>query len=173
MQQKFFIHHLSSGEIVKLYETIKPIVCHNGELMYLNELSLSNLERTCYLIKNNGFKNKVDISTLGILADVKMLHSYTDATKFRPSVGEILSQIPEELRNVTVAFEIIYSPYGQPDFEIFKDEFNQHYHVSIIRLYQKFEEGCPKAEKLLEYPTPASCLPIYMEVEKFNKLISK
>ena len=170
MLKQFIIPEMSIEEIVKWYKTIKPIVCYNGDLRFLRELSPDELIQTSYVyIKDYG--DKVDLSTIGVLADVKMLHHYMTPSCFKPSVGEILCQIPEELRNATVAFEIIYSPYGKPDFEIFKDEFNQHYHVSIVRLYQKFDKGCPKAEKLLEYPTKASWLPINMEAEKFNKLI--
>lgn len=172
MQQKFSIPEMSTNEIVRWYGTIKPIVCHNGNLMSLDKLLPFELVNDCFL-SHRIFDSKVDISTLGILADIKMLHSYTVPTYFKPSVGEIIRQIPEELRKATVAFEVIYSPYGQPDFDIFKDEFDEGYHVSIVRLYQKFDGTCPKAEKLLEYPTPASCLPVYMEAEKFQKLIEK
>ena len=174
MQQKFFIPTMSNEEILKWSQNIKPIVCYNGDRRYLRELSIEELTKHSYLwLKSpEDFSETVDFSKIGILADVKMLHSYSYHGFFKPSVGEIIRQIPEELRNVTVAFEIIYSPYGQPDFDIFKDEFNQHYHVSIVRLYQNYGIGVSEATKILEYPTKTSCLPMLMEVEKFKKLIN-
>lgn len=175
MFKEFSIPEMTTEDIVNWYQKIKPIVCHNGDLRYMRELSPDELIHKSYtwLNKPEDYGDKVDLSTLSILTDVKMLHKYSYYSYFKPSVGEIIRQIPEELRTLTDAFEIIYSPSGQPDFNIFKDEFDQNYHVSIVRLYQKSDKGYSKAEKLLEYPTSGSPLPVYMEAEKFKKLISK
>ena len=175
MFKEFNIPEMTTEDIVKWYQKIKPIVCRNGDLKYMRELSPDELTKKSYtwLNKPEDYGDKVDLSTLSIFTDVKMLHKFSYHGFFKPSVGEIIRQIPEELRPLTDAFEIIYSPSGWPDFNIFKDEFDQNYHVSIVRLYQKSDVGLPKAEKLLEYPTSGSPLPIHIEAEKFKKLIEK
>ena len=175
MFKKFSIPEMTTEDIVKWSQKIKPIVCHNGDLKYMRELSPDELVHKSYtwLNKPEDYGNKVDLSTLSVFTDVKMLHRFSYHGFFKPSVGEIIRQIPEEMRHLTDAFQIIYSPSGWPDFNIFKDEFDQNYHVSIVRLYQKSADGYPKIEKLLEYPTKVSPLPIHMEAEKFEKLISK
>lgn len=175
MCKKFSIPEMTKEDIAKWYEKIKPIVCHNGDLMYMREFSPDELIHKSYtwFNKPEDFGDKVDLSTLSIFTDVKMLHKFSFHGYFKPSVGEIIRQIPEEFRSLVDAFEIIYSPNGQPDFEIFNDEFNQNYHVSVVRLYQKSDKGYAKAEKLLKYPTSDSPLPTYMEAEKFKKLIEK
>ena len=170
--QHCYIPKISEEKMMRSAKDIKPIVCFNGDLMFLGEFSPFEMLNTTYLQSQN-FIGKVDLSKLSVLADVKMLHEFNHPSSFRPSLSEIFCQIPEELRPLTVAFEMIYSPYGQPDFEIFKDEFDMHYHVSIVRLYQKCDHEYNTAKKLLEYPTKASCLPINMEAEKFKKLIEK
>ena len=173
--KQYSIPEMTTEELVKWYQKIKPIACYKGDLRFVRELSPEELTNISYVWFNKpeDYSEKVDLSSFSIFTDVKMLHTFSYHGFFKPSVGEILSQIPEEMRPLTDAFEIIYSPSGWPDFNIFKDEFDQNYHVSIVRLYQKSDKGYAKAEKLLEYPTSGSPLPVYMEAEKFKKLIEK
>lgn len=173
--KQYSIPEMTKEDIAKWYQRIKPLACYKGDLRFVRELSPDELTKCSYVWLNTpeDYGEKVDLSAFTIFTDVKMLHKFSYHGFFKPSVGEIIRQIPEEFRSLVDAFEIIYSPKGQPDFDIFKDEFDQHYHVSIVRLYQKSDKGYAKAEKLLEYPTSGSPLPTYMEAEKFNKLIEK
>ena len=70
--------------------------------------------------------------------DFVCLHSYGYYGLFKPSVGEVLSQIKEYDLPFIKAFEIIESPQTAADFH--KDSFtsiafDNGYHVSTVRLY--------------------------------------
>lgn len=71
--------------------------------------------------------------------DFVCLHGYGYYGLFKPSIGEVLSQIKEYDLPFVSAFEIIESPEVAEDFH--KDSFtsiafDNGYHVSKVRLYR-------------------------------------
>lgn len=92
-KRKFEIPEMSTKEIARWYATIKPIV--KGDT-YLRELSEKELTNTAYtwLHDARDYADKVDFTKLSILEDRKMLHGYGYPTFFKPSVGEVIRQIP-------------------------------------------------------------------------------
>ena len=179
MERKIRIPVMEDNEITKWYETIKPIVNYKTDetlklnSVYLRELTeeeLSNISYT-WLTKEN-YADKVDYSKLSVLADVKMLHRWSYYGYFKPSVGEIIRQIPKKMLEKVVAFEIIYSPDDWSDFNLFKEEFDESYHVSVVRLYQAKDDSNIAAEKIMtEYPSKEDTVPpIGMSDEEFHQL---
>ena len=70
--------------------------------------------------------------------DFVCLHSYSYYGFFKPSVGEVLSQIKEHDLPFVKAFEIIESPQTADDFHndsFTSIAFDNGYHVSTVRLY--------------------------------------
>lgn len=179
MERKIRIPVMEDDEITKWYETIKPIVNYKTDetlklnsvyLRPLTEEELSNISYT-WLTKEN-YADEVDYSKLSVLADVKMLHSWSYYGYFKPSVGEIIRQIPKKMLEKVVAFEIIYSPDDWSDFNLFKEEFDESYHVSVVRLYQAKDDSNIAAEKVMtEYPSKEDTVPtIGMLDEEFHQL---
>ena len=168
MERKFEIPEMSNEVISKWYTTIKPIVADEGTFKYLRPLSNEELTRTAYtwLNKPTDYADTVDFSKLSVLADVKMLHTWAYYGFFKPSVGEIIRQIPKELLEKVVAFQIIKGAIGINGFA--NEELNAGFHVSIVRLYQAKDSTNTTAEPLKFYPTSDSQIPIGMTEEVFS-----
>lgn len=166
MERKFEIPRMSNEEIARWYANIRSIVRYDT---YLRELSPKELTDVAYtwLKKPTDYADKVDFTRLSVLEDRKMLHGYGYYGYFKPSVGEVIRQIPKEYLERVVAFEIICGPLGMNS--VFNDELNAGYHVSIVRLYQA-NNGSNEAQPITEYPTSDSKTPVGMTNEEFEKL---
>lgn len=68
-----------------------------------------------------------------------MLHGYGYYGLFKPSVGEVIRQIPKDLLEKVVAFEIIAGAIGMAE-EQFKKQFifKQPFHLNEITTLCKF-----------------------------------
>ena len=135
---KVSIPVISSDEVWKRYERIKPVIAVNGKLFYFRQFSFEELTSICYLWKPS--ENLVCKDDLKVLVgkDFLCLHSYEDPYVFKPCISEVLSQIDENDLPFVKAFEIIEKPEVIRDFS--KDYFTSiafanGYHVSTIRLY--------------------------------------
>jgi len=183
MERKFEIPTMSEATIRKWYSTIRPIVHQGSNFTFLRKLSNKELSGVAYTWLDNpkDYAENVDFSKLSFLADVKMLHTYGYYGLFKPSVGEVIRQIPADMLEKAVAFEIIYSPVTWADFEQFKAEFDAGFHVSIVRLYKNKDDTIEAVEPIgvfsnepvwrpaTAYPTENSVLPIGMTEEEFGK----
>ena len=167
MKRKFEIPKMSDAEIARLYAIIKPIVGHDT---YLRGLSANELTGSAYTWLNepSDYADKVDFSKLSVLEDRKMLHGYGYYGFFKPSVGEVIRQIPKEHLNKVVAFEIIDGAIAMNS--TFNAELNAGFHVSIVRLYQAKDDTNEAAHPITEYPTIDSKLPVGMTEEEFKEL---
>lgn len=155
-----------------LYEQIKPLVRYQGKFIVNTNLSKDDMfsydwtwPRGMWLY----FKeyNDIDMSTLSILADIKVLYPIYQA---EPYAGDILLQISEEMLNKTKYFCKMYSA-GKGDKDIFKKEFEEGYAVAVIRLYQeKNENSKPANGNWGFYPDKDATLPIGMTEEEFEEL---
>lgn len=129
---------MSKKEICELYRRIKPIVRIDEVPYYMREFSPSDLTEKSY-IWNRGEDKTVpaNMEELETIMDNKTLHKYGYHGLFKPSIGEVISQIPKDVLEKVVAFEIVYSPESWDDFNRYIDEFNAGFHVSSVRLYSK------------------------------------
>lgn len=135
------IPKLSDEEMMKRYKQIKPVITVNGKLHYFREYTLEELSNMSYFFnRHEDVREEVGEDELEVLEgrDFVCLHSYGYYGLFKPSVGEVLSQIREYDLPIIKAFEIIESPQTSADFH--KDSFtsiafDNGYHVSTVRLY--------------------------------------
>lgn len=170
MEEKIIIPMMEKDEIAKWYKNIRPIVNYksknncNKKQVYLRKLKNNELTDLSYtwLQNEKDYAEQVEYEKLSALADVKMIHRFGLYGLFKPSVGEVICQIPKELLPKVVAFEIIYNPINNSDFNLFKKEFDAGFHVSVVRLYQvKCNELYPRNEDIMQ--------PIGMTKEEFEK----
>lgn len=139
---KVSIPKISDEEMMKRYEQIKPVITVNGKLHYFREFTLKELSGISYLWNSDeDVREEVGEDELEVLEgkDFVCLHGYGYYGLFKPSVGEVLSQIKEYDIPLVKAFEIIESPETASDFH--KDSFtsiafDNGYHVSTVRLYR-------------------------------------
>lgn len=169
MKGIFEIPQMSNEDIARYYTTIRPIV---NQDTYLRELTDEELTAMAYTSLNEltDYAEKVDFSKLSVLEDRKMLHSWGYYGFFKPSVGEVIRQIPKEYLEKVVAFEIIQGAIETNT--IFKDELDSGFHVSIVRLYQAKDATNEAAKTVIEYPTADSKIPVGITEEEFKKLFS-
>lgn len=121
---------LDDESLKSLNDRIIPIIEDNGKKYTCHKkYSLEQIRKESYIWDTDDFTKEVDRSKLKILTHVKMLHGYGYPGFFKPSVAEILSQIPKEYIKDTVAFEIIDT------YPMSGDEFDDGYHTSSVRLY--------------------------------------
>ena len=138
---KVSIPKISDEEMKKRYEQIKPVITVNGKLHYYREFTFEELSGISYLWnRDEDMREEVCDGELEVLEgrDFVCLHGYGYYGFFKPSVGEVLSQIKEYDLPFVKAFEIIESPQTASDF--YKDSFtsiafDNGYHVSTVRLY--------------------------------------
>lgn len=172
MERKIKIPEMKEEDITKWYQTMRPIVYHEGVAVFLRPLNTSEIMCSVYTMfeKTSDFENNVDYSKLSFLADVKMLHVGRTCPILKPTVSEIIRQIPNEFLGKVVAFEIVYEPQGAADFDLFKEELESLLQVSVVRLYQVKDDLNVQSEQVLSYPDKYSTVPIGMKEDQFEKL---
>jgi hypothetical protein len=132
-QKKKWIPDVSKERIEELAKKIKPIVTIAGKQRYIKPVDLFNIAFT-WDPKPAFFEPK----NLKPLRDITTYHRWAYYGFFKPSIAEVLAQIPAELLEEVVAFEIIEQPETADDFS--KDEetnnaFNDGFHTAKTRLF--------------------------------------
>ena len=140
---KVSIPEISDEELLRRYQQIKPVINVDGKLHYLREYSFQELTNSSYLWNiDNDIRDKVGKNELEIMRgkNFPCLHTIGYCAFFKPTIREILAQIKESDIHLVKAFEIIEKP--KSIINIYKDKFiliafDNGYHVSIVRLYEK------------------------------------
>ena len=137
---------------------------------YLRALTEDELTGSAFtwLNKESDFSDIVDFSKLSVLEDRKMLHTWGYYGLFKPSVGEVIRQIPKNLLEKVVAFEIIDGAIGMNS--PFRAELDAGFHVSIVRLYQAKDDTNEAAHQLREYPERKTKVPVGMTKREFKEI---
>ena len=141
---------ISDEELMRRYSKIKPITDINGKKYWLRNYSIDEMRNTSF------FCTRVtDISTpVGealsnhTYYDIQCLHTFGYHGFFKPSVAEVLSQIPQELyeQYVIDAFEIVDMPTNINYLNKFWNATKQGFHVSVVRLYIRVNSGSNKPQ---------------------------
>ena len=74
---------------------------------------------------------------LRFLRDIRTYHTYAYYGFFKPSIAEVIAQIPQELLDQVVAFEIIKHPETAADLHEEQKALDAGYHVATTRLYSR------------------------------------
>lgn len=128
MNEKVTIPEMSNEEIIKWYKTIKPIVRKNKIPYFLCELKDEDVPNThfTWIDSTQKYGKKVDLSQMSIVAEMLMYHKYLDYMTFKPTIGEVISQIPKGIHENVDAFEIIDC----------LNEVKDGHHISLVYLYR-------------------------------------
>ena len=70
------------------------------------------------------------------LMDITTFHSYAYYGFFKPTIAEVLAQIPDTLVQRVVAFELVARPENASDLNEHPEALNDGYHVATARLYE-------------------------------------
>jgi len=139
--QTFSIPYISDNELMRRYLKIKPVAEVDGVKYWLRDYSLHELKNSSYLWYVVPDKREPVGEALSncTYRDIECLHTYGFPGFFKPSISEILAQIPEDVfEHYSVdAFEIIERPTCSADFNKHIEAFKQGFHTSTVRLYVK------------------------------------
>jgi len=126
-----YIPIVSKEEINRRAEIIKPVIMHNDVLMYIKPVNLYSVAYT--------WSAEFTTEAKGIIpcGDFKTYHSWSYYGFFKPTIFEVLAQIPEKILDVAVAFEIIRHPEDSHDLNKDLEALNEGYHVATTRFYKK------------------------------------
>lgn len=137
--KKLSIPVISDEELMRRYSKIKPITDINGKKYWLRNYSIDEMRNTSFFCTR---VTDISISVGEALSnhthyDFQCLHTFGYHGFFKPSVAEVLSQIPQNLyENYSIdAFEIIDMPTNINDLNKFWNETKQGFHFSVVRLY--------------------------------------
>ena len=130
VEKKSWIPEVPKKRIQKLAERIKPVVqfASKGK-RYIKPVDLFGVAYT--------WDPKAANKAPGLkpLCDIITYHTYGYYGFFKPSIAEILAQIPAEHLDKVVAFEIVGSPETADDLNEEHEALNAGYHVATTRLY--------------------------------------
>ena len=130
MSEKIWIPEVSNEEITKLAKRIKPVVLFKRKgLCYIKPVDLFKVAYTW------DPKSAKKATGLIPLCEITTHHGFGYAGFFKPSIAEVLAQIPQAYLKRVVAFEIVDSPKDADDLNKEKDALNAGYHVAKTRLY--------------------------------------
>lgn len=132
-EKKKWIPDVSEDRIRELAEKIKPVVRIDGKQRYIKPVDLFRVAFT-WEPKPAFFEPK----NLTTLKDITTFHGWAYYGFFKPSIAEVLAQIPEELTDKVVAFEIVESPQSASDFyktDESRAAFNDGFHTAKTRLF--------------------------------------
>ena len=134
------IPEITDEELKTRYKRIKPVVEIEGKKYLLREYTQEELRGKSYLWDMEQDKREeIDIDEYAPLVDYdfECIHKYGYYAFFKPSIAEVLAQIPEDLVGLVDLFEIIEEPKTTEDFSKNKIVFYNGYHISKVRLYWK------------------------------------
>jgi len=128
------IPEISREELESRYEKIKPLILKDGGLYYIKRPdSLTSIAYTWDPKPTNKAECLEPVTT------IKTLHTYGYYGMFKPSVGEVLSQIPGHLLDTVCAFHL-RGPQEASHLNQYKDELNEGFQVAFATLYKSTDK---------------------------------
>lgn len=125
------IPSISDEQLNELYQRIKPVARKSrGDLYYIRDVDPRGVAFTWdpkYTQKAKGLQPLQNIVTY---------HTYGYYGFFKPSVAEVIAQIPKDCIDQVVAFET-KGPEDASDLNQHIQELNDGYHVATTTLYEQ------------------------------------
>ena len=145
MPDKVWIPEISEGEVREINKRIKIVVDFPRMGKYYIKKT-RNLHGT-FLWDINPSRPAKDLE---VLRDIKTYHKFERAGWFYPSIWDVIAQIPKDILDQVVAFEIIGRPMSANDVNKEPEALAEGYHVATTRLYSKNPKGGKDGKKTLD-----------------------
>jgi hypothetical protein len=130
MQEKVWIPAISQSTIKSLFRTIKPVIRRADDaLWYIRDV---HPEKVSYLWSTTPIMRAFRLHRI---EDIVTYHSFGYIGFFKPSIAEVLAQIPKGMLAHVRAFEIIGCPEDVGDLNNELEASRAGYHVATTRLY--------------------------------------
>lgn len=132
MAEKGWIPAISDEDLDKLCKRIRAVVefPRKGKC-YIKPVNPRNIAFT--------WSPKPGKKAVGLkrIRDITTYHTWAYYGFFKPTIAEVIAQIPKGLLPKVVAFEIIKRPETADDLNREKTALNAGYHVATTRLYSR------------------------------------
>lgn len=137
LPKKLEIPEIDDKRLKELYQLLKPIVTIDEMKYLLREFTLQELRNQSYIWNRHEDKRDVvDPNKLETVDDFLCLHTWGYYGLFKPSIAEVLSQVPENVIEQANTFEIIESPETREDVFKYKEVIDNGFHLSKVRAYK-------------------------------------
>ena len=123
------IPNISDERLAELVARIRPVVRQDDQLFYIKPVDPRKIAFT-WDPKLDGRAHR-----LARLVSVRTLHTYGYYGMFKPSIAECLAQMPEEIADNAVAFEITESPSTAEDLRREQEALDEGFHVAETVFY--------------------------------------
>lgn len=122
------IPEIGDFRLRKLGRIIKPLVRSDGELYHIEPVDYRSIAFA--------WDPKLTEQAQGLneVATIPTLHTYGYYGLFKPTVAEVLAQIPREIQNQVEAFEVL-GPRDRGDLSKQWDVVNAGFHLAATVLY--------------------------------------
>lgn len=140
LPEKIEIPKLSKEELIALYKKIKPMITYYGEKYLLKEYNYDQLLNIAYTMdfpRNKG--TLVDPYNLKEVEEFPCLHTWGHYSFFKPTIAEVLSQLPELSKEEANVFEIVESPNTANDLNMYKELTEKGFQLSKVRTYRLYK----------------------------------
>ncbi|PWU22642.1 hypothetical protein C5B42_05380 [Candidatus Cerribacteria bacterium 'Amazon FNV 2010 28 9'] len=133
------IPEISNERLAELAARIKPVVFvrygkigESGVLRYIGPIS--DLRGESFL-----WDPSLQEEAVGLIpvAEITTYHTFAFEGFFRPTIAEVLAQIPPKWVMDAIAFEIVEYPRSLEDMQKHPEMMRRGYHVATTRLYKK------------------------------------
>lgn len=131
MSDRQYIPEVPKKVIRKRAKRIKPVYEFDGKKRFIKKVKLFSTAFTW------DPKPRKKARKLVALQDITTYHTWAFYGFFKPTIAEVLAQIPEDVLDKVVAFEIVMKPETADDLNKDKEALNAGYHVATTRLYGK------------------------------------
>jgi len=124
----FSIPDITDAQLEALYDLTKPLVKDGKDLYYIRKPDLRNVAFP--------WDPKLTWKATGLhkVRTIRTLHEYGYYGMFKPSVAEVLAQIPKSLIGRVQAF-YVEGPKTAAELNMHKDELNAGFHVAETTFY--------------------------------------
>lgn len=124
---------LPKEKLDELAAQIKPVMRGKGGKAY--PLKPVDIEKVAYTW--DPVLLKTPVTGLVSLGTFRCLHGFGHPSMFKPSIGEVLRQIPANLLEGATHFELVKKPTTVDDMNEELRALKAGFHVSTIRVYSK------------------------------------
>jgi hypothetical protein len=122
---------IKEGRLNELAARIKPVVAFKGVKHYIQPCHLRNEAYTWDAQKAAKAPPLVE------LVDIRTYHTYGFHGFFKPSIAEVIAQIPADIIDQVTEFEIVDAPKSAEDLNEERIALNKGFHVATTRLYAR------------------------------------
>ncbi len=128
------IPNVPTAELHRRFKRIKPLIVRDGKL-HTFDVHSDIVGRSYTWDPKNPVEDTVERTVIG---EITTYHGYGYYGMFKPSVGEVLAQIPSNLLKKVTAFAIVKQPEERSDMfdggEAYR-ALNMGYHMATTRLF--------------------------------------